>query len=197
MYFESEGRRRVVVGDARALSAFAHPLRLRLLRYLMRSGEGTASQCAKALDESPSNCSYHLRLLSRHGLVQRVESSDGLDGRDRPWRATATGFDFLPDPDDPASLAAHSALLSAELAELMRLLRHYLDNVGQVEESWRAAAVFHSYQLNCTPAELAHLTQLIDLLVRPYILTNREDAPRQASEASLSIQAIAQPEDVL
>jgi hypothetical protein len=170
---------------------------LKLLRYLMRAGDGTASQCAKALGESPSNCSYHLRLLSRYGLVERVASDDQIDGRDRPWRATATGFDFLPDPSDPESLAAHSALLSVELTELMQRFRGYLDNVALVADDWREASVFHSYQLKCTPNELAHLTAVIDLLVRPYIVANRDDAPATAGEASLSLQAIPQPDGVL
>ncbi|MGW7350865.1 helix-turn-helix domain-containing protein [Streptomyces sp. Z26] len=191
----SAGNGRVRITDVRVLGAFAHPLRLRLLHQLMRSGPGTASHCAELLGDSASNCSYHLRLLSRYGLVERVEPEEGADGRDRPWRAVATGFDFLPEGDDPESLAAHSAVVGAELGELTRLWRSFLAGFGSLDPRWQRASVFDSYALCATPDELVHLTGVIDLLVRPYIVANREDPPAEAEEVSLSLQAVHRPQE--
>lgn len=184
-------RGRVTVTDARALSALAHPLRQRLLHHLMRTGPATASQCAEALGDSPSNCSYHLRLLSRHGFVERAE---GADGRDRPWRAVASGFDFMPRPEDPGSVTARAALLGVELAELMRLYGAFFDGFGDLDPRWQRASAFNSYALSVTPDELAHLVAVIDLLVRPYIITERADAPASSREAAVNLQAILRPE---
>src|SRR5882724_2810756 len=102
--------RRVVVRDVRALSTLAHPLRLRLLNYLLGVGPRTARQCADALGDTGANCSYHLRHLARYGLVERAEQGEDADGRERPWQAAATGFEFAGDPTDPANAIARSAL---------------------------------------------------------------------------------------
>ena len=64
---------RRTVGEPDELAALAHPLRLDLLNHLMSSGPATASQCARAVDDTPSNCSYHLRYLARYGLVEPVD----------------------------------------------------------------------------------------------------------------------------
>jgi len=187
--------RRFTITDVRALTAFAHPLRLRLLHHLIRTGPNTASRCAEALGDSASNCSYHLRLLSRHGLVERAEPESDADGRDRPWRAVATGFDFLPDTNDPESQSAHAALVGVELAELMRLFRAFLAHFDTLDETWQRASSFHTYALSATPDELAHLTAVFDLLVRPYIITERTSPPAGAREVSVSLQAILRPQE--
>src|SRR5919201_871910 len=88
-----ETRRRIT--EPEALEALAHPVRLELMNYLMAQGPATASTCARAVGDTPSNCSYHLRLLARFGLVEEVSSADG---RERPWRALVTGF----NPDGAA-----------------------------------------------------------------------------------------------
>ena len=83
------GDTRPVLTDPEVLEALAHPVRLDLLTYLMSDGPATASVCARAVGDTPSNCSYHLRALAGHGLVERASSRDG---RERPWRATITGL---------------------------------------------------------------------------------------------------------
>src|ERR1700760_1716779 len=83
--------RRPVLTDPEVLEALAHPVRLDLLSYLMSNGPASASECARAVGDTPSNSSYHRRTLARRGLVERVESADR---RQRPWRATITGFDM-------------------------------------------------------------------------------------------------------
>ena len=50
---------------------------------------------------SPSACSYHLRLLAKHGFVEPDDSRD-RDGRERVWRAAVTSWVSDPEPDaDP------------------------------------------------------------------------------------------------
>lgn len=106
---------RPLLTDPKALEALAHPVRLDLLTYLMSEGPATASVCARAVGDDPSNCSYHLRALARQGLVERVDSSDG---RERPWRATITGFTTVSSGLDPNSRQAHGTaeVMAAGLA---------------------------------------------------------------------------------
>lgn len=106
----TENRR--TLDDASALEALAHPVRLDVLSFLMSSGPATASACARAVGDTPSNCSYHLRVLAGHGLVERAPSPDG---RERPWRATMTGLESNLDSPDPRLAAGAAAVAGAEL----------------------------------------------------------------------------------
>ncbi len=63
---------RPLLTDPDVLETLAHPVRLDVLTYLIADGPATASQCARAVGDTPSNCSYHVRMLARHGLVEPV-----------------------------------------------------------------------------------------------------------------------------
>jgi predicted ArsR family transcriptional regulator len=188
--------RRVVVRDVRALSTLAHPLRLRLLNYLLRFGPRTARQCADALGDTGANCSYHLRHLARYGLVERAQQPEGADGRERPWQAAATGFDFAGDPADPANDIARSALASLELDELMHMLHRYLDRQAELDQQWREAATFHTYGLTATPEELTDLVGKLDATIRPFIAATRTQVPEGARPVHLSLQAVLRPDAI-
>ena len=179
--------RRPLLTDPAVLEALAHPVRLDLLTYLMATGPATASTCARAVRDTPSNCSYHLRTLSRHGLVEPVHSDDR---RQRPWRATITGFTIEPDvdPDTPQG-RSNAAVLSASLALEQGLLRDYLANRDQVSGAWREVDNTSSYTVHVTPAELAELNARIDALVRPLIAAHRADAPPSAELVHVNVFA--------
>jgi predicted transcriptional regulator len=179
--------RRPLLTDAEVLAALAHPVRLDLLTYLMATGPATASTCARAVGDTPSNCSYHLRTLARHGLVEPVHSDDG---RQRPWRATITGFSIEPnlDPDTPEG-RSNAAVMSASLALEEGLLRDYLANRDQVSDAWREADNASSYMLHVTPAELSELNGRIDALVRPLIAARRTDVPPSAELVHINVFA--------
>jgi hypothetical protein len=179
--------RRPLLTDPDVLEALAHPVRLDLLTYLMSAGPATASTCARAVGDTPSNCSYHLRTLARYGLVEPAESEDR---RQRPWAATITGFTLDPDAD-PASAQGRStaALLSASLALEQGLVREYLANRDQVSAAWRAADTASSYMLRVTPDELTAVAGQIDALLRPLIAARRDEAPDGAELVHVNLFA--------
>jgi DNA-binding transcriptional ArsR family regulator len=179
--------RRPLLTDPQVLEALAHPVRLDLLTYLMAAGPATASTCARAVGDTPSNCSYHLRTLARHGLVEPVHSDDG---RQRPWRATITGFTIDPnaDPNTPQG-RSNAAVMSASLALEQGLLRDYLANRDRVSDAWREADNASSYTLHVTPSELSELNGRIDALVRPLIAAHRTDAPPSAELVHVNVFA--------
>ena len=119
--------RRWQLADPRELRALAHPLRLALLDHLMSFGEQTAARCAEAVGSTTSNCSYHLRALGRAGFVERADSADG---RERPWRATATGLAYGQDDLELSPAAAEAYhdyglyITAAELADLTAQIDH-------------------------------------------------------------------------
>lgn len=184
---------RPLLTNPEVLEALAHPVRLDLLTYLMAAGPATASTCARAVGDTPSNCSYHLRTLAGHGLVEPVHSDDR---RQRPWRATITGFTIEPnvDPETPQG-RSNAAVLSASLALEQGLLRDYLANRDQVSDAWREADNTSYYTVRVTPAELSELNARIDELVRPLIAAHRTDAPPSAELVHVDVFAFPRTGD--
>jgi DNA-binding transcriptional ArsR family regulator len=184
--------RRPVLTDPDVLEALAHPVRLDLLTYLMSNGPATASACARAVGDTPSNCSYHMRTLARHGLVEPVESADR---RQRPWRATITGFELEQDAD-PATPSGRgtAAVMAASLALQQRLLRDYLSHRDSVPAAWREVDLASNYTLRVNPDELRALGEQLDALIRPLIAAGRESAPADAALVEVDLFAFPRTE---
>ena len=176
--------------DPAALDALSHPVRLDLLSFLMSHGAATASDCARAVDDSPSNCSYHLRVLAKHGLVEPVASEDG---RERPWRATITGLSLDLDSTDPSVVASATAMLEASIQLDYQLAREHVRRRDRIEGEWRDVDAHAQYGLRVSPAELQSIVERIDAIVRPYIAATRQDAPGDAAIANLSLLAFPRP----
>jgi DNA-binding transcriptional ArsR family regulator len=179
--------RRPVLTDPEVLEALAHPVRLDLLTYLMSEGPASASACARAVGDSPSNCSYHLRTLARYGLVESVSSTDR---RQRPWRATITGFqlDEVADPATPAGRGT-AAVMAASLALQQRLAREYLSHRDLAPAAWRDADLASQYTLRISPTELKTLGEQLDALIRPFIAGGRAAPPDEAALVNLDLFA--------
>ena len=102
--------------DPRELNALAHPVRMGIIEHLSVSGPLTATELADRLDESPANCSWHLRKLAEHGFV---EEAGGGTGRQRPWRVPGIGFTW-DDPDaGPEQRRAAEALSDVSMGRAL------------------------------------------------------------------------------
>lgn len=176
--------KRFALSDPRTVAALAHPVRLDLLGYLMSDGPATASQCARAIGDTPSNCSYHLRILAGLGLV---EDDPSTDARERRWRATITGFST-----DPHA-AGSEELFAASVQADYQAARQYLRDRASLDESWRDADAHAHYGLRVTRVEFDDIAQRIDAVVRPYIAAVRTDAPSDAATVNLSLLALPRP----
>ena len=171
-----EARRTIT--EPEALRALAHPVRYELLNHLIAAGPATASQCARAVGDTPSNCSYHLRALAKAGLVA---PDDSADGRERPWRALVTGFSVPPDADPDSPDGRQVAMIAAlSIQRDQRLVRERLARRDRSPAQWRDAEQYGLYTLRLTPDELRTLGDRIDALIRPYIGATRDDAPAGA-----------------
>jgi DNA-binding MarR family transcriptional regulator len=189
----AEARRQVT--DIRALRALADPVRYRILGHLMAVGPQTASQCAEIVGATASNCSYHLRELAKFGLVERVEGSAG-DGRERPWRPTATGFSYgVEDGEraDPVAELANRQLLHVGVDDEARLAHEAVEGHGDQPPAWQQAETMATYGLLVDPEELTALSQSIDALLRPYIALVRAAAPPDARAVHASFTAFRRP----
>jgi DNA-binding transcriptional ArsR family regulator len=171
----SEPTSQLKLTDPRALRAVAHPVRLRLLGLLRHEGPLTASQAAEHIGESPASCSFHLRQLAKHGLV---EEAGGGRGRERPWRATAM-FTSWPAAVDTPELAAATELLTTVIAErYMENLANWLAAKRGESPEWQAAEVFGDAGIYVTPSELASLGEAVQRLVEPYLARTADPTQR-------------------
>lgn len=161
----SEQRQTIRLDDPRALRAYAHPLRLRLIAMLRSRGPMTATQCAAALDENVPNCSFHLRQLAKYGLAERAPAADG---RERPWRATAASTSWTDDSDDPETRMAADQLNEAILRRYVRRAEAYLAVRGAEPAEWRAAAGFSDDLIYVTAEQLVTLTEQVEALLGAY-----------------------------
>ncbi|MBV8931437.1 MAG: helix-turn-helix transcriptional regulator [Kutzneria sp.] len=66
----------------------AHPVRAALLRLLTERATLTSTEAASELGASSGLCSFHLRQLAKHGVLEEVT---GVRGRVRPWRLRQRG----------------------------------------------------------------------------------------------------------
>ncbi|WP_433364454.1 winged helix-turn-helix domain-containing protein [Actinoplanes sp. CA-142083] len=169
-----------MITEPETLRALAHPVRLALLTYLMANSPATATQCAAAVDDTPSNCSYHLRTLAKIGLVEPVASADG---RERPWRALVTGLALPTDVDPRSAAGRHATLVTAMMTQRdQQLTRRHLERRDRLDRRWRNAEQFHTYTLRASPDELRDLGEQIDALLRPFITATRSTAPDDAAQ---------------
>lgn len=114
---------------AESLKAFAHPLRMALYSELGRRRSATATQLARALNESSGQTSYHLRQLQRHGFVE--DDPEHTGGRERWWRPV--GFS-LTDPallQDPATERAVGSIVRQVIAERTATLTRWAEHLDQ------------------------------------------------------------------
>ncbi|MEU7160406.1 winged helix-turn-helix domain-containing protein [Streptomyces chrestomyceticus] len=155
-----------------------HPVRIALLDLLAEAGTVTSTQAAARLGHSSGLCSFHLRQLARHGLIEEVPHTGG---RARPWRLRWDSAAVRPEtesgPDAPSGPAAPSG--------------PYAPAEGDV--AYRTV-------VHVTPAELAGLAAAIRALLTPYAERERQPGTRPAG--TMPVTAVTRltplpPEDVL
>jgi len=73
------------VHDPTVLRAIAHPIRNRILGELAAQGPMRAADLSHELGIPANQASFHLRQLSKYGLVEDAVG-EGRDRRDRVWR---------------------------------------------------------------------------------------------------------------
>lgn len=169
------------------------PVRYALLNHLLAAGPRTASLCAVVVEQTASNCSWHLRAMAKVGLVQ--PSGGEGDARTRPWRATAAGFAIDPDAG-PAAKIATTVLESVSASHADAMHQRYLARRDLLPEDWQQAADDIGYSLQVTPDELQALLESVDALLRPYVRPLRAEPPNGSEVVQMIVRAFLNP-DVL
>lgn len=159
------------------LKALSHPLRMEIIERLGLNGPMTASELGDALDESPANCSWHLRKLAEYSFVE--ETHDG-QGRRRPWRLVKLGMTFgdESDSDDSGAYVATSAALRESILE--REARRFVANQA-VDHHWGDLGMIENIVLMTEDEAKAFHADLLELTMRHrQRLTGDEPRPPEA-----------------
>jgi predicted ArsR family transcriptional regulator len=190
---EAHGRTVTRLTDPRALRAYAHPVRMRLIGLLRTEGPLTATRAADLLGESSGTCSFHLRQLAKYGLVEEAE---GGTGREKPWRATTTSTAWDTTGDSTPEMAAAASLLSTVVAEqyFEQLARWLEARAGEAAE-WQRAAMLGDRLLYVTPAELEELSGRMREMLDEYVERDLRPELRPADARLISWLNIAFPND--
>ena len=151
------------LSDPRAMRAVAHPVRLGIMEQLAVHGPMTATELADRLDETPSNCSWHLRKLAEHGFVEEAERGTG---RKRPWQVVSQGMRWGEVDESPELARAGEALSQLMIErEVARLARSRAKVRGDAP-AWQEASNFTQSMMWLTAEELGEVNLAVrDLLI--------------------------------
>lgn len=117
-----------VISDPVRIRALAHPVRLELLDFLDSAEKATATECAAAIGESVASCSYHLRMLAKHGYIEQVDQP----GREKPWKVVSHRRSSVIDRDAPGSVHAVSAMASIFVHRQLDRIQSWLQRASQL-----------------------------------------------------------------
>lgn len=173
--------------EPKAMRALAHPTRLALLEALGRREPLTATEAARMVGESPTNCAFHLRTLAKYGFV---EEAGGGAGRSRPWRRTHIGFRFedAADAGDTETTTAAAALGAVLWESWLERIRRIGAMRAGFSGDWSritssADAVFH-----LTPEEAESFLEEMTALLHRY--RERLDDPSLRPEGAVPMELI-------
>ncbi len=178
-------RRRVA--DAASLKALAHPVRIALLEALVAEGPMTASQAALRVEQSPSNCSWHLRRLAEHGFVRE---SRGGSGRSRPWQAVGEGLEWDGDggESDRTTRLATEAWGDMSVERELQRLRAARASHEREPPQWRRATGLAQAQLWLTADEAEALQRELRTLLSTH--EERGEVPELRPEGARLVSLV-------
>jgi DNA-binding transcriptional ArsR family regulator len=135
-----------------------------VINELFSGRSATATELAGRAGLTPSAMSYHLRALSRIGLVKRADASG--DGRERPWQAAAEDVNI--DPGGGGADSAAGELISAVLGSFHRTALAGLGGRLAMPTEWQEQFKLTPLVLDVTVEEMAALIKQMERIGEEY-----------------------------
>ena len=161
------------------------------MELLTVSGPLTATELADLLDETPANCSWHLRKLAEHAFVE--EAGGGI-GRQRPWQVRSIGLAWDDVDASPGELRAGRALeellLQRQVTRFQQARAQLLDDG---ERAWAEAASSTQHASWLTTEELDSLNLEIRAVLERYADRLTDPALRPAGSRLCELVAWGAP----
>jgi predicted ArsR family transcriptional regulator len=152
-------------------------VRVALLDLLAEAGTITATEAAARLGHSSGLCSFHLRQLARHGLI---EEAPHHGGRARPWRLCWASA------EEPGRQAPDESTTLARVLEDESYQR-WLAHRDQAPAQWQHDESF-SAVVHLTPAETAEVATMIRHLLAGY--RERDQCPAVRPPDAVAVAAV-------
>jgi DNA-binding transcriptional ArsR family regulator len=185
----------LLVSDPREIHALAHPVRLAILDVLRDREEATATDCAAVVGESVQSCAYHLRTLSKLGVVETAPSNDR---RKRLWRLRYAGFSVPKQTAaSPMFKEAWAALRGRVVERDIRVLRDFIENEDAFTPAQHRASTIRNLTLQATPEELERLADEVSDLLRRYARDEKSDRPQGAERMHVAFWVIPRRDESL
>jgi predicted ArsR family transcriptional regulator len=161
------------------------------MELLTVGGPLTATELADRLDETPANCSWHLRKLAEHAFVE--EAGGGI-GRQRPWQVRAVGLawdDVDATPSERrAGRALEDMLLQRQIARFQQARVQLLEDG---ERDWADAATSSQHASWLTVEELDELNLEIRAVLGRYAERLTDPSQRPAGSRLCELVAWGAP----
>lgn len=154
-----------------------HDVRTALMALLAEVGTVTATEAAARLGHSSGLCSFHLRQLARHGLI---EEAPHHGGRARPWRLRQDG----PSAGEPAEEGFGDLARGLEDESWQR----WLGRRDQAPAEWRRDEAFSAIAY-LTPEEMSRVSDTVRRALAPY--QDREQRPLARPDGARPVALIA------
>lgn len=184
-------KKRVVLTDPRAIRALAHPARQRIIDELYAGRVLTATECAEIAGLTPSATSYHLRALSRWGIIERADTS--ADGRERPWRAPASSL-VISSQSSGAGRLASQAMMRSNIDRIMQQFEEL-----PADDPWDDLSTMNRSRLWLTKPEAEQfgkeLMEVVNRYRRGRTATSHPAGTRQVSTLLAVVPAGKPPEE--
>ncbi len=171
-----------VISDPVRIRALAHPVRLELLDHLDDAGKATATECAAATGESVASCSYHLRMLAKHGYIEQVDQP----GREKPWKVVSHGRSSVIDRNAPGSVHAVSAMASIFVHRQLDRIQSWLQRASQLPVEDIDVSTVTSSSFHATHDEIRQFREDLWELARRF--DGRWQHPELWPEGSVPVQ---------
>ncbi|MDQ2623675.1 MAG: helix-turn-helix domain-containing protein [Actinomycetota bacterium] len=172
-----------------ALKAYAHPLRMAILRYLRDHGRATSTTLAEALGESTGQTSYHLRQLAKHSLIE--DDPGQSSGRERWWKARSAAVDLSTMLTDSATARAADILLADMLRERTELLSRWVGHLAHLsaDDLVASRALHTASTMVLTAEELEELSTALSEVLDTFSERFRSRRNGEAPEGAVRIRA--------
>ncbi|HVX44319.1 MAG TPA: helix-turn-helix domain-containing protein [Mycobacteriales bacterium] len=172
------------VRDPKFLRAMAHPLRMKLDQLLSVHGPMTATQLSELVDESPANCSYHLRTMAKWGFIEEAE---GGKGRERRWKSVAGGWGVDPEDLSAEGKAAHRALRAVQRQHRDWQDEQWQERKEDFPEEWRHRVFTSDWE---GPLSVEQLAEISDGFAEVLARVQSQERPDDAVLVHIHINAI-------
>ncbi|WP_298041594.1 winged helix-turn-helix domain-containing protein [uncultured Microbacterium sp.] len=160
------------------LKAYAHPMRRRIAKTLVKRDYARAADIAADLGVPANSVSFHLRVLADAGLIEEAPEH-ARDKRDRVWKAIEGSWNIgspaRPVEDELLGGALMSALVDDHIDMVRRVVTWVPEYVTGRDPD--VHGTFSQVNLRLTPHEYVELEKRIHDVIKQVTEAHDEAAP--------------------